>query len=193
MVPTEELEGYGRRSYRRPAVIAVLIVCSCIVGYLALRPADRQGPPAFRLPLLSGGTLSSKDLEGSPVVLNFFASWCGPCREEARRFEAAWRAHQDEGVRIVGVNVNDTERDARRFVDEFGITYPVVRDEDDLLLRRLNVNGLPQTFFIDRDWELLSVSSGRRVGAPTREIVPLGAISRHELEANITRLLAKEG
>jgi cytochrome c biogenesis protein CcmG/thiol:disulfide interchange protein DsbE len=190
MVPTEELEGYGRpqRTRRRLALVVVL-VCSCVVAYLALRPATREEPPRFRLPLLSGGALSSEELEGDPVVLNFFASWCAPCREEAPRLEAAWREHRDAGVRMVGVDVNDTEEGARRFVREFGITYPVVRDVDDQLIGELGVRGLPQTFFITRDWELLNVASGERVGAETREVVPLGAIYRRELETNIQRLL----
>jgi cytochrome c biogenesis protein CcmG/thiol:disulfide interchange protein DsbE len=143
------------------------------------------------LPLLSGGALSSEELDGSPVVLNFFASWCAPCREEAPLLQAAWREHRDDGVQIVGVDVNDTEDGARRFVREFGITYPVVRDVDDKLIGELGVRGLPQTFFINRDWELSNVASGEQVGDETRQVVPLGAISRSELEANIERLLEK--
>ena len=192
MVPTEELEGYGhQRRSRRLVAPLVVLVCSCVIAYLALRPAPRQEPPRFRLPLLSGGALSSEELDGSPVVLNFFASWCAPCREEAPLLQAAWREHRDDGVQIVGVDVNDTEDGARRFVREFGITYPVVRDVDDKLIGELGVRGLPQTFFINRDWELSNVASGEQVGDETRQVVPLGAISRRTLEANIERLLEK--
>jgi cytochrome c biogenesis protein CcmG/thiol:disulfide interchange protein DsbE len=124
-------------------------------------------------------------------LLNFFASWCAPCREEAPLLQAAWREHRDDGVQIVGVDVNDTEDGARRFVREFGITYPVVRDVDDKLIGELGVRGLPQTFFINQDWELSNVASGEQVGDERRQVVPLGAISRRTLEANIERLLEK--
>ncbi len=190
MVPTEELPGYRRRP--RLLTLSVVIVCLCIVGYLALRPAPNKEPPRFALPLLSGGTLSSEELEGSPVVLNFFASWCAPCREEAPRLEAAWRSYRDEGLMVVGVDVNDTEEDVRRFVRDFDITYPIVRDEDDHLSNELEIPGLPQTLFIDRDWELLEVASGEQVGGASGGMVSLGAISKQELESNIERLLAEE-
>ena len=192
MVPTDELQGYGRRRPGRVVALGVAIVCLCVAGYLALRPASEKRPPEFELPLLTGGTLSSEELQGSPVVLNFFASWCAPCREEAPRLEEAWRAHRDEGLVMVGVDVNDTEQDVRRFVRRFDITYPIVRDEDDKLINQLAVQGLPQTFFIDRNWELLEVSSGEEVGGATGDIVPLGAISKEDLEANIERLLAAD-
>jgi cytochrome c biogenesis protein CcmG/thiol:disulfide interchange protein DsbE len=191
MVPTDELEGYARG----PRVLRWIVIAlgAAVVGaaiYLALQPADaRRAPPHFELPLLSGGTLSSERLEGSPVVLNFFASWCAPCREEAPLLERTWRAYRERGVRFVGVAINDAEADTRRFVDEFGITYPVVRDESDRLARALDVLGLPQTFFIDDSWRLLRVSSGETVGERTRSIVPLGAISAEELERNVRLLL----
>jgi cytochrome c biogenesis protein CcmG, thiol:disulfide interchange protein DsbE len=191
MVPTDELEGYARR----PRVLTWMLIAlgTGVLGaaiYLAFQPADeREAPPHFELPLLSGGTLSSERLEGSPVVLNFFASWCAPCREEAPLLERSWRAYRDRGVRFVGVAINDARADTRRFVDEFGITYPVVRDESDRLARALDVAGLPQTFFIDESWHLLRVSAGETVGERTRTIVPLGAISAEELERNVQLLL----
>ena len=192
MVPPEELQGYGGGRPRRLITLAVAVVCLFIAAYFALRPANEKRPPDFELPELTGGTLSSDELRGSPVVLNFFASWCPPCREEAPALEAAWRAYKDEGLMIVGVDVNDTEEDVRRFVREFEITYPIVRDENDTLVNELGLQGLPQTFFIDRNWELLEVSSGDQVGSATGDLVPLGAISEENLERNIERLLAGE-
>ncbi|CAN5533494.1 hypothetical protein BH24ACT26_BH24ACT26_22390 [soil metagenome] len=194
MVPTDELEGYTQRTRaRRLLVGAAVLVAAGIVAFLALRPAEDRSPPEFEeLPLLNGGTLSSDKLEGSPVVLNFFASWCAPCRDEAPLLEATWRAYRDDGVRFIGVDIQDTAVDARRFIEEFDITYPVLRwDEDKLLARELGVYGLPQTFFIDHNWELLHVASGDELGAGSRSVVPLGAITKGQLEGRIQELLER--
>src|SRR5918992_4915823 len=150
MVPTHELEGYEQKfsSVRVVSWTIVALAAIAVVAYLALKPAEEQPVPEFDLPTLSGGRLSSADLRGSPVVLNFFASWCAPCREEAPRFESAYQKYKDEGVRFVGVNVQDRIETARRFVEDYGITFPVVVDADRKLAEQLGVYGLPQTFFI---------------------------------------------
>jgi cytochrome c biogenesis protein CcmG, thiol:disulfide interchange protein DsbE len=191
MVPRDELEGYARRSRRtRLAIAAALFVALALAGYLALRPADTTGVPDFRLPLLSGGTLSSDDLRGSPVVINFFASWCAPCRKEARLLEATWRAHRAEGVRFIGVDIRDRAESARRFVREFGISYPVVRDADERLAGPLGVYGLPQTFFVDARWTLLEAAAGDELGEQSGTTT-LGAITERELQAGVAALLRR--
>jgi cytochrome c biogenesis protein CcmG/thiol:disulfide interchange protein DsbE len=158
------------------------------LAYGLTRPAApaRAGmrAPSFELPLLGGGgTLSSDDLAGKAVVLNFWASWCGPCREEAPALQAAWERHRADGLVIVGVNTRDAEPAALDFVDEFGLTYPMVRDEDQVLVRALGLVGLPQTFFITHDWRLLASAAGEPIGNA------LGAIEPNELEARIEDLL----
>jgi cytochrome c biogenesis protein CcmG/thiol:disulfide interchange protein DsbE len=195
MVPVDELNEYPRRPLRRnPIMLAVGI--AVIVGLLVylFRPAGESGSdrsvPDFDLPLLSGqSTLHSEELQGSPVVFNFFASWCEPCRDEAPLLERAWRDYRSRGVRFVGVNMQDTKERARSFVDEFGITYPVVTDYDQELARGLNVYGLPQTFFVDRSWELSSIQAGRKVGSQG-QTAKLGAISAAELRDRIDEMLA---
>jgi peroxiredoxin len=89
----------------------------------------------------------------------------------------------------VGVDIRDTPGDARRFVREFGISYPIVRDEDQTLARALDVYGLPQTFFIDERWRLSTATRGRKVDRGRGEVVQLGAMSRSELHAQVERLL----
>jgi cytochrome c biogenesis protein CcmG, thiol:disulfide interchange protein DsbE len=191
VVPTDELEGYGRRSRGRRALLASLAVAAIGAGaYLALKPAEEKPVPDFALPRLQGGSLSSEDLKGSPLVVNFFASWCAPCREEAPVLEAAWKRYRDDGVRFLGVNVQDTEGDARRFVRDYGITYPVVRDAERTFAQGLAVYGLPQTFFIDDEWRLLDVGAGDRLRESSGgRVVTLGAISEKELDDHIGRLL----
>jgi cytochrome c biogenesis protein CcmG/thiol:disulfide interchange protein DsbE len=194
VVPTEELEGFRKPARRRAALALVVAAAVAGIVYLAARPAEEKPVPDFRLPLLNGGTMSSDDLRGSPIVMNFFASWCPPCRDEAPVLEDAYHRYRDDGVRFVGVDVQDTASDARRFVRDFGISFPVVRDAERTLARALGVYGLPQTFFIDRDYNLLGVRAGERLGASGEgRPVQLGAISRSELAARIEDLLEENG
>lgn len=197
MIPTNELDGLSRGSSRLRIAAYVLVGLGVAAGLLygLLRPAgDGTGTvtgavPDFELRLLDGsGTLSSDDLRGRPVVLNFWASWCIPCREEADLLEARWRAHRDDGVLFVGVNVRDLVGDAREFVREFDITFPIVRDPDQSLARAVGLVGLPQTFFITDEWTFSGTSAGAVVGEQ-RNIQWLGAITFAELEAGIRRLL----
>ncbi|MDQ7851039.1 MAG: TlpA disulfide reductase family protein [Armatimonadota bacterium] len=115
----------------------------------ALARGHRPPAPAFRLSTLEGRALDLVELRGRPVVLNFWASWCGPCREEAPLLERAWQTYRYRGLVVVGVNIQDLEADARRFIRENGITYPNVRDRDGRVNRAYGVTGVPETFFID--------------------------------------------
>ena len=166
---------------------------------LLFRPAPREPEgsnrlPVFSLALLEGnGSVTSSDLAGSPVVLNFWASWCGPCRDEAPTFEAAWQRYKDRGVKFVGVNVCDLEPEAEDFVDEFGITYPIVRDPDQELADALGIEcALPQTFFVDETGAFLATSArGDEVPGGGGRVV-LGDIEPEDLQARIDELLAAE-
>lgn len=149
--------------------------------------ADKKAPD-FELPLLGGGTLSSVELKGRPVVFNFWASWCIPCREEAPTLQAAWEKYKDSGVMLVGVNVQDSIDDAQAFVDEFGITYPSVRDTDLKLWGQLGVRGLPETFFVDRDYRFVRTGGTAQTGTQGGTKI-LGAISPEVLEFEIKSLL----
>lgn len=147
--------------------------------------------PSFELPLLDGsGVLTDEDLRGKSVVVNFWASWCIPCREEAPLLEKTWRAYQDQGVVFLGVNTKDAESDAKRFVKEFGITYPIVRDLGQRLTRDFGVKGLPETFFVDHRWTFVGAISGDRTQGQQGTVI-LGAISEEELVSNVEILIRR--
>jgi peroxiredoxin len=124
-----------------------------IADYRARASGDRRPAPEFTAPALGGGEISSSELEGRVVVVNFWASWCGPCRLEAPDLEATWRAYEGRGVQFLGVNFRDDRYAARSFEDEFGLTYPSAFDPSGALAHKFGVLALPSTFVIsDEGW-----------------------------------------
>ena len=140
------------------AVAALLVVL--IVHLVRQRGAPKIGGPAptFSLQRLNGpGTLSLASLRGRPVVLNFWASWCAPCKREAPALERFWRQYRPQGVVFVGIDANDAASDARRFLRAHGVTYPTVRDPHGLVAANsYDVANMPMTFFVDRRGRLVS-------------------------------------
>ncbi len=117
---------------------------------VALTRGERPAAPTFALPRLdTSGALDLGALRGRVVVLNFWSSWCAPCRDEAPALESTWRRYRERGVVVVGVNVQDLAPSALRFLEETGTTYPVVRDKDNTVYRAYGLTGVPETFFID--------------------------------------------
>jgi cytochrome c biogenesis protein CcmG/thiol:disulfide interchange protein DsbE len=96
------------------------------------------------------GNVSPAELRGTPFVLNIWASWCVPCREEAPALGRGWTAARRAGVLFLGLNQQDVTEDARRFMRDFKIDYPNVRDPGDDTQRRYGATGIPETYFVDR-------------------------------------------
>jgi cytochrome c biogenesis protein CcmG, thiol:disulfide interchange protein DsbE len=135
-------------------LIGVLMVAG-VFGLALVRQNQTQpesGPaPDFVLTTLEGSEMKLSALSGNVVVINFWASWCGPCRDEAPALEAVWQRYQDQGVVVMGVAYTDTESDARAFMDEFNATYPVGLDVGTRISELYNIQGVPETFIVDRD------------------------------------------
>lgn len=212
MEPERPLEPAPKTSrWRNVALVAVpLALVLGLVVFAALKPAEdsKRRLPSFNLPLLSGdGRFSNENLAGKPAVVNFWASWCDPCREETPMLERTYREYRDRGIEFLGVNTQDTSAEARAFAERFGVSYPVVVDEGRALSAPLGVAPLPQTFFVRCDGILMAASGEGEIGAaPTKEATPgltlkpqpapgayFGAIPRGELVTRIEDLLADAG
>jgi cytochrome c biogenesis protein CcmG/thiol:disulfide interchange protein DsbE len=117
----------------------------------SLADGGMPAAPAFTLERLDGeGDLSLESLRGKPVVLNFWASWCGPCKDEAPLLQEASERWGDK-VAFVGIDVKDFRGDARAFLERFGVTYPNVYDGKGSTIGRYGVTGYPETYFIDAE------------------------------------------
>ncbi|HEY7381429.1 MAG TPA: redoxin domain-containing protein [Gaiella sp.] len=109
-----------------------------------------EAPPFALERLDREGTLSLDDLAGKPLVVNFWASWCIPCREEAPRLQQTYERYGGQGLVVLGIDYQDFRADAKRFMKRFGLTYPNVYDGKGSLVGRWGLRGVPETFFVDR-------------------------------------------
>lgn len=177
-----------RAALRRPGVLVALLLVAAFVALLAygigatgvdddidvqLGRGETPPAPGFELPVLEAagvpaelepafedGRVGLGELRGTPVVLNFWASWCPPCRVEAPRLEETWRDVRGD-VLFLGLNMQDLTGEAREFLREVGNSYPHVRDADDSVAREWGVSALPETFFVTADGRV----TGHVIGA----------------------------
>jgi cytochrome c biogenesis protein CcmG, thiol:disulfide interchange protein DsbE len=205
-------KGTALRHFNRIGVLVAVLLFLALLGFgvyrkapddtidTSLSRAEAAPAPGFELPVLqrgrvgarlkatlaavvADGRVSHAELRGVPVVLNFWASWCPPCREEAPRLERGWRAARGRGVLFIGLNMQDVTSDAREFMREFGISYLNVRDESDAVARDWGTTGIPETFFLGRDGKVVAHIVGAISPAQLRDGVaaalsgrPLGAL-----------------
>ena len=169
-------------------VFAVALVSLLLVGLLKGYPkqlidqkiARGEAPPApdFALPVLFAGgkvgpvgaTVSLSSLRGKPVIVNLWASWCDPCKEEAPILQRLWERYRARGVVVLGVDTQDGSDDARAFIKEFGVTYPSLRDGTDRTQKKFETTQLPETFVVDAEGRLRQTIRGGLTAASEREI-----------------------
>jgi cytochrome c biogenesis protein CcmG/thiol:disulfide interchange protein DsbE len=142
------------------AVIGLLGFGLLTKGGEAIVVGDRA-PDEETERLDGNGTGRIADYRGDWVLVNFWASWCEPCRAEAPVLERFWRDHRDEGVTVLGINLDDATADARAFVEEFGLSYPQLRDGDGRDRRDdYGMTGFPESFLVDPEGHLALIRRG---------------------------------
>lgn len=172
-----------RRQLVQPSIFLLVLAVLALLAYGVIatgrEPLSGGPAPDFTLTLFDGGQLALSELQGQVVVINFWASWCPPCRDEALVLERAWRSYHDRGVIFVGVDYMDTEPAAQAYIEEFGITYPNGPDLGSRIARDYHIKGVPETFFITPQGEIAEVF--------------IGPLSEAQLTVTLERLLTLTG
>jgi cytochrome c biogenesis protein CcmG/thiol:disulfide interchange protein DsbE len=170
---------------KRLLVVLVLAGVLALFVYALSREQTLASPlvgkpaPAFSMPLFAAdSTVTLEKLRGTPVVLNFWASWCLSCRDEAKVLEAGWQRYGDD-VAFVGIAVNDEDRPAKDFIAQYGKTYHLGSDVDGSVAVDYGLYGVPETFFIGPDGTILSRYIGPLTTADLDQRIA-------ELEAGVT-------
>ena len=170
--PAADQAATRRQPWRARLVVAALLPIVLLAGWavlLATRGVPAAGPqvgdpaPDFALADLDGQPLRLADLGGRPVIVNFWASWCGPCVEEFPVLARALREHRAEGLVVVGIVVRDNSEAARGFMTRMDAGWPAAMDPGEEVARQFGIYAPPETFFIDAEGTI----TGRQIGQLT--------------------------
>lgn len=164
----EPERGEGRLGYTFGAGLLALAVLAgvALLPRVSLAPAKSAGPaPAFVLPVLhngeKGSRLSLAELEGQPVLLDFWATWCGPCAAQTPILDRLARRYEARGLRVVGINVADDDPSAAtRYAAKKNLSYPIVLDADGSVQKQYGVSKLPTLVLVDKRGQVHRVASG---------------------------------
>lgn len=149
---------------KTPVVLALLLATWLGNTAWAAPPAAGSAAPDFTLRSSEGSNLRLAELRGQVVLVNFWATWCGPCREEMPHLNRLHDKYQASGFALLGVNVDDDSRAALALAGKLGVKFPVLLDTDKQVSRRYDLGAMPSTVLIDRDGRVRHVHRGYRAG-----------------------------
>lgn len=147
---------------------ALIALALAVAGVLAVSVVQilRQNSdsiyqvPHFQFETMDGKTYDSETLKGQPYLVNFWASWCEPCEEEIPELVRVYEKYKEQDLLILGVGVQDSEKNLRAFADKYGITFPIGLDEKGILSGLFGLTGVPETYFVSREGEVVFTYKG---------------------------------
>lgn len=159
-------------------ILALLALLAWGLKKAQAGPRDSGMAPDFTITGYDGRKVVLSELRGKVVIVNFWASWCPPCREEAAYLESTWRKYKDKGVVFIGVDWVDTQKEALAYIKEFDITYINGPDIGTRIGTLYNIKGVPETYYVAKNGELRGVH--------------IGPLKLPELDNKIEELLAEQ-
>jgi thiol-disulfide isomerase/thioredoxin len=147
-----------RLKWLRAAAMTVALAMTSLVG------ASSALAPSFTLPSRAGDNVSLAQLKGKVVMLNFWASWCGPCRQEMPLLDQMHKRYSALGFTLVGVNVDADSKDAEQWLSKTPVSFPVLFDRDSKVSKLYEVSAMPSTVFIDRKGNVRYLHRGYKTG-----------------------------
>jgi len=145
----------------KPKNLKLLVLLMAVLSPASVMAAAQQGPaPDFTLKSRSGENLKLSELRGEVVMVNFWASWCGPCRQEMPLLDQLYKRYQPMGFTILGVNVEEDTAAAEKVLQEIPVSFPVLYDSKNQVSQQYGVSAMPSTFLVDRDGKLRYLHKG---------------------------------
>jgi cytochrome c biogenesis protein CcmG, thiol:disulfide interchange protein DsbE len=151
------------KRWRFITIAGVLVFVALLAwGIVHAAQEQRKGghAPDFTLTLYGGDEITLAELRGQIVVINFWASWCEPCREEASYLERVWQQRQSDGIMFIGIDYLDSEKEALAYLDQYGVTYPNGPDLASTIAQKYRIRGVPETFIINKQGQIVYFKSG---------------------------------
>ncbi len=152
------MPSWNIKHWIRAAALTTTLIVSSMVG------ASSPIAPKFTLPSRSGDMVSLEQLKGQVVMLNFWASWCGPCRQEMPLLDQMHKRYSSLGFTLLGVNVEANTKDAERWLADTPVSFPVLFDKDSKVSKMYDVSAMPSTVFIDRKGNVRYLHRGYKPG-----------------------------
>lgn len=154
--------------------LAFIALC----GSVSIATAGSSAAPEFSLPAKSGETVSLSKLKGQVVMLNFWASWCGPCRTEMPLLDQIHKKYSAVGFTLLGVNVDTDSTDAQKFLSQVPVSFPILFDKENKVSKLYDVNAMPTTVFIDRKGNVRTLHRGYKPGDESEYLNQIRALIR---------------
>jgi peroxiredoxin len=164
---------------RRLLLIGALLVAGGAAADTATVNVGTEAPD-FALRSAAGPNLRLSEHRGQVVMINFWATWCGPCRQEMPRLDEIFARYEPAGFTLLGVNIDEDSAQAQRLADELGVTFPLLFDDEQSVSRLYDVQAMPMTVMVDRAGNVRSVHYGYRPGVEQRYLDEVRALLREE-------------